>query len=97
MSSSQCWAHNSQGQRCELDGGHAGDHILSVTWGDEETLIPGAVVKAPQRLSQPRSRDKSEPGDSVTETANCELCGHEKSFHSDNMACVACDCRGFLG
>ena len=26
-----------------------------------------------------------------------ELCGHEKSFHSDNMACVACDCRGFLG
>ncbi len=32
---SQCWAKSPDGRRCEADGGHDGDHLVTITWDDE--------------------------------------------------------------
>jgi hypothetical protein len=37
---SRCFAYNVQRQRCDQEGGHDGDHSISLTWTDEESWDP---------------------------------------------------------
>ena len=42
-----CWAFNSQRQRCDMPGGHLGDHGRTVTWSEGEVFQPEMAQALP--------------------------------------------------
>ena len=40
MTERQCWAYGPNG-RCHHPAGHPGDHIIEITWTDNECVTPG--------------------------------------------------------
>ena len=36
----QCWAYNTQGQRCEKPAAHTGNHGITSEWTDDECYSP---------------------------------------------------------
>ena len=39
MTERQCWAYGPNG-RCHHPAGHPGDHLIEITWTDEECTVP---------------------------------------------------------
>jgi hypothetical protein len=40
-----CWAYGPNG-RCTHPAGHPGNHVIEITWTDDECVIPGHSVPA---------------------------------------------------
>lgn len=102
----QCFAYSMTGQRCEFDAGHEGLHGLTVVWSDADCFTPvltdrsisvggpslaDVAAKVEWAIPQP---DEFMPG--AEPTSKCESCEHESDMHPGG-ACIACDCKNFIG
>lgn len=43
----QCFAYSGEGMRCEKPAGHAGNHLINISWDDSECYIPTAPPRRP--------------------------------------------------
>lgn len=66
----RCWAYGPSGQRCELDAAHAGNHLVSTSWSDDESLTPDMFMTTIYRDGPP-----SDPARKLDSEA-CVACGH---------------------
>lgn len=90
-----CWARRNEPpyQRCELVAGHAGDHELSITWGDDEVFDPVVMVPVldiPMRVDVPVAPPED---DGIID--RCFTCGCKAAEHGPD----GCDrhlCKTFL-
>jgi hypothetical protein len=99
---SRCWAHSPEVQRCDLEGGHDGNHSITTRWADEESLTfegQRAVVEAtPIHTSTLIDQAFTEP---VQTLDKCFSCGCTKAQHSEELEggdvmCAKHQCRAFL-
>lgn len=84
MTERQCWAYGPNG-RCHHPAGHPGDHIIEITWTDDQCIQPGQPAKAVTGISvavqehvQETVYEESEP---------CVACGHMHRSAGCNCGC----------
>lgn len=84
MTERQCWAYSPNG-RCHHPAGHPGDHIIEITWTDDECIQPGQPAMAKTEIGY-ETVPVQESVRVVTEEAEaCVACNH---FHKSD----ACKC-----
>jgi hypothetical protein len=91
----RCWAFGSYG-RCELAGGHQGNHQIVQEWTDEACLNPAVQVPV---LALPAFDDP--PGAAVMGDDRCFSCGCPEAAHlvvgEDGEAmCSRHQCREYV-
>ena len=93
---STCFAYSKSGQRCEFEAGHEGLHGLTITWSDEDCFSPttAPLVVAIGGLDNPVQRPARA---AMIPSVICASCEHDGDMHPDHGACIACDCRGYIG
>lgn len=88
MTERQCWAYGPDG-RCTHPAGHPGDHIIEITWTDDECVTPGQPAMAKTVISpavvQHVPPVVQEPVQESEEVEACVACNH---FHKSD----ACKC-----
>jgi hypothetical protein len=72
----QCWAYGPNG-RCHHPAGHPGDHIIEITWTDDQCVTPGVPT-----LGQ------SQPAPAMTDVSYAVV---QDPVHDEPEPCVACN------
>ena len=84
-----CFAYNAQRQRCDMPGGHPGNHAFTVTWTDEECYDPTAPVEVTlKEYGTPRF---TTPPPMEGDTDECLICDHR--MHRGMCRVEDCDCK----
>ena len=92
----QCWAYKWQtSERCDMPGGHPGNHSTSIIWSDEDCAAPSDLTTLPLIIGRP----EAEPATPVTHIApeppaptKCVACTH----HHKSGICK-CGCHEHIG
>jgi hypothetical protein len=100
-----CFAFNQNKQRCDMPGGHPGDHSITMTWTDEECYDPTAEVTLTLReygtpRFTPASHGETEHlVDVPVELEDCAVCEHAAEYHPMQGPCILgqCDCKNYVG
>ena len=88
MTERQCWAYGPEG-RCHHPAGHPGDHLIEITWTDNDCIEPGQPAKAMTGMSAAVVQHVQEPvQENVQEPEEAEACVACNHFHKS----AACKC-----
>jgi len=84
-----CHAYSVTLDRCDMPGGHPGDHSITRTWTDDECWVPGKTVEVTlKEYGTPR------PAPGTSGPTRCILCEHK--FHNGKCPAMdgefSCDC-----
>ena len=80
----QCWAYGPNG-RCHHPAGHPGDHLIEITWTDDQCIQPGQPAKAVTGISVAAPEPVREPVREEVEA--CVACGHMHMSAGCNCGC----------
>lgn len=97
-----CYAFSMQGQRCEQESGHDGDHTFTITWSDDDLWQPSVgveeVLEAHRQVVRPAAPE-SDADEPVVLAEKCFACGHK--WHDDECEAmhegIPCGCFTAVG
>lgn len=98
----QCWAFNTNYQRCDMPAGHPGNHAITATWTDEECSwakredTTKVTIPNPHSVTIPGTpgllvTDMSEPAQKK-DIPKCAACSHA---HKGGPC--KCGCYEYIG
>lgn len=100
----RCWAYSLTNKRCDQLAGHEGDHSITESWNDDECLDPN---DQPIYVMREPSHGETNTMTALTEhlvefepielKPDCAVCEHPAIHHPNMSACVACDCKNYVG
>jgi hypothetical protein len=96
-----CFAYNLRGERCDMPGGHPGDHAITTTWTDDECYAPGAplAMGVADGHIRPSHGETEHLVDVPVELEDCAVCEHLAEYHPMQGPCIhgGCDCKNYVG
>jgi hypothetical protein len=85
----QCWAHDTNGNRCQAKASHRGNHYLKIVWTDEECVGLPLIKVLPD---EPIPLAIPTPPPVQVDVTSCVACHHR---HRGGEC--KCSCKEFIG
>lgn len=82
----QCWAYNSNGERCEKHAGHPGQHAITRSWTDDQCAAPATNKPQGRPLMEVFAEEETK------QPSKCIACKH---MHRDGVC--KCGCHEHIG
>lgn len=98
-----CFAYNLRAERCDMPGGHPGDHSITMTWNDDECYAPGAPLAMGIADGHFPSHGETQIVEHLVdvpeELEDCAVCDHSAEYHPMQGPCIMsqCDCKNYVG
>jgi len=101
-----CFAFNQNKQRCDMPGGHPGDHSITISWPDEDCYDPSADLTLTVReygVALPYHGETDQVVEHLVdvpeELEDCAVCEHSAEYHPMQGPCIMsqCDCKNYVG
>jgi hypothetical protein len=89
-----CFAYNQNRLRCDMPGGHPGDHAITTTWTDEECYDPQQTViygTGPTVVVGGGGAYQNGPPPMDGDSDECLICDHP--MHRGMCPVGECECR----
>jgi len=102
-----CYAYSQNLTRCDLPGGHPGNHAITLEWDDADCYIPGIPTPTPTVTVTPLAQAQAvlAPADDQRNDP-CVACRHSPAKHDPDGGCMQimdidgeqepCSCKTFI-